>query len=205
PYDADRSNAVLVKHADESLGLYLHLSPGIPVAAGDAVQRRQLIGRSGHSGAGSREHLHFCVHRFDAEGEPESVPILFGPPRSRGFVPRTGRFYGPELVPTENLRIRAAGATADSDRPAPLAAGASVQLKVELRKNGAWRDVTRDPATRYEPLTLWNLKHAGAGRLVAEPTEGFAGMEIAEPLASLLVLYEQDGFRERGKVTFTIE
>ncbi len=55
-------NFVMVRHADDTVGRYIHLMQnGVGVAVGEVVAQGQVIGRSGNSGASSRPHLHLDV------------------------------------------------------------------------------------------------------------------------------------------------
>jgi hypothetical protein len=53
-------NAIVVDHGCGLQTLYGHLS-GIDVKVGDAVKRKQVIGRSGQTGLAGGDHLHFAV------------------------------------------------------------------------------------------------------------------------------------------------
>lgn len=53
---------VMVRHRDETVARYIHLTMnGALVAVGDSVRQGQIIGLSGNSGVFSRPHLHFDV------------------------------------------------------------------------------------------------------------------------------------------------
>ena len=55
-------NWVMVRHADETVARYIHLTTnGAVVDVGDVVVQGQLVGLSGNSGASSGPHLHFDV------------------------------------------------------------------------------------------------------------------------------------------------
>ncbi len=55
-------NWVMIRHADESVARYIHLTQdGALVEVGQTVAQGELIGLSGNSGASSRPHLHFDV------------------------------------------------------------------------------------------------------------------------------------------------
>src|SRR5690606_24286643 len=51
-------NTVLIDHGAGLVSLYAHMS-SIEVAAGDAVQTGQVLGRSGATGLAGGDHLHF--------------------------------------------------------------------------------------------------------------------------------------------------
>lgn len=64
--DEDRAtfheNWVMVRHADDTVARYIHLTrDGALVAVGDVVGQGQTIGLSGNSGPSSSPHLHFDV------------------------------------------------------------------------------------------------------------------------------------------------
>ncbi len=76
-------NWVFVRHEDNSIGAYIHLTNmGAVVQEGDTVQPGSLIGRSGHTGESTEPHLHFDV-RPSCNGQPcpslpaDAVPINF--------------------------------------------------------------------------------------------------------------------------------
>lgn len=55
-------NWVMIRHADETVARYIHLTrDGALVDVGDVVRQGDVIGLSGNSGASSRPHLHFDV------------------------------------------------------------------------------------------------------------------------------------------------
>jgi murein DD-endopeptidase MepM/ murein hydrolase activator NlpD len=88
----DRANQVTVLHPDGTLGMYGHLSTGIPVAEGERVETGDTLGRSGNSGYSKGPHLHFEVGSQRAGGPPQSIPVVFGD----GIVPVEGESYGPQ-------------------------------------------------------------------------------------------------------------
>jgi len=55
----------------------MHLSPGIAVTEGQAVKRKDLLGKSGFTGYNHSSHLHFMVGKLDQQGKPLSIPIRF--------------------------------------------------------------------------------------------------------------------------------
>jgi murein DD-endopeptidase MepM/ murein hydrolase activator NlpD len=68
-------NFVNVVHADDSIAAYVHLTrDGALVDVGDAVQRGDVIGTSGDTGASTEPHLHFHVQRCSA---CETIPVTF--------------------------------------------------------------------------------------------------------------------------------
>jgi murein DD-endopeptidase MepM/ murein hydrolase activator NlpD len=55
-------NWVMIRHADDTVGRYIHLKMnGAAVAVGASVTQGQVIGYSGNSGASTGPHLHFDV------------------------------------------------------------------------------------------------------------------------------------------------
>jgi acyl-homoserine lactone acylase PvdQ len=65
------------KTGGEVLSVYAHLS-ALEVEAGEAVDGRQVIARSGQSGNAASPHLHFEIWRWGREVDP--VPLLGGFP-----------------------------------------------------------------------------------------------------------------------------
>jgi murein DD-endopeptidase MepM/ murein hydrolase activator NlpD len=51
---------VIVDHGMGLMSLYAHLS-SIEVAEGDAVNKQQMLGRSGATGLAGGDHLHFTM------------------------------------------------------------------------------------------------------------------------------------------------
>jgi hypothetical protein len=87
-HDVSQANYVLVRHADDSLGLYGHLTHhGALVAVGDEVATGQPVALSGNSGFSTQPHLHFETFRCSAplpasgrEGCPGTLitlPVVF--------------------------------------------------------------------------------------------------------------------------------
>jgi murein DD-endopeptidase MepM/ murein hydrolase activator NlpD len=68
-------NFINVTHADGTIAAYVHLTrDGAFVEVGDVVQRGDLIGSSGDTGASTEPHLHFHVQRCSG---CETVPVTF--------------------------------------------------------------------------------------------------------------------------------
>ena len=90
----DEGNFIYIRHADRTLGVYVHLEKdGVLVDAGDYVRRGQLIGLSGNTGWSSRPHLHFGVYKLIGGGMGESFPFLFESKRGLVKGPLLGRAY----------------------------------------------------------------------------------------------------------------
>lgn len=76
-------NYVAVRHADGSLGWYMHLKQGsVTVQVDQRVRRGEKLGEAGNSGMSHAPHLHFCV--LDAAGV--SLPIKFPPRTARSLT-----------------------------------------------------------------------------------------------------------------------
>jgi murein DD-endopeptidase MepM/ murein hydrolase activator NlpD len=84
--DDRRSNFVIVRHADGTLGEYMHLSPsGVEVRPGQIVRRGQELALSGNTGFSSTPHLHFQVMTGASDGiAKQSFPfeLALGPRRT---------------------------------------------------------------------------------------------------------------------------
>jgi murein DD-endopeptidase MepM/ murein hydrolase activator NlpD len=89
-----RSNLVFIRHADATLGEYLHLlKGGIKVKAGQTVHAGQMLGLSGNSGYTRGPHLHFMVFRAKDSKSRESLPIRFFGPGGAGIELEQGKIY----------------------------------------------------------------------------------------------------------------
>lgn len=73
---ANYANTVEVKHADGTVGLYMHLS-SISVAKGAAVVQGDVLGKSGDSGWSTGPHLHVQVQRDCGIWWCQSAPFTF--------------------------------------------------------------------------------------------------------------------------------
>jgi murein DD-endopeptidase MepM/ murein hydrolase activator NlpD len=93
--DYARMNFILVRHADGTLGEYLHLAPGgVRVRAGQRVARLDFIGLSGNTGYSTRPHLHFHVMTAAPDGAAaQSFPIEFEIAPGVHAAPVEGRAY----------------------------------------------------------------------------------------------------------------
>lgn len=90
----DDGNFIYIRHADRTLGVYVHLKKdGVFVESGDYVRRGQLIGLSGNTGWSSRPHLHFGVYRLIGGKMGESFPFLFESKSGLVKAPLLGRAY----------------------------------------------------------------------------------------------------------------
>jgi murein DD-endopeptidase MepM/ murein hydrolase activator NlpD len=99
PAFVQRSNVVLIGHADGSIAQYSHLSRNITVKPGDVVSRGQEIARSGNSGYTHGPHLHFAVSVQASDGRYRTVPVRFASGHPDGLVPVKGRAYAPANSP----------------------------------------------------------------------------------------------------------
>jgi murein DD-endopeptidase MepM/ murein hydrolase activator NlpD len=74
---ADHFNFVLVRHEDNTVASYIHLTHmGALVDVGASVEQGAVIGLSGHTGSSTEPHLHFDLR--PASGLPfETVPLNF--------------------------------------------------------------------------------------------------------------------------------
>jgi murein DD-endopeptidase MepM/ murein hydrolase activator NlpD len=79
----DHYNYALVRHQDNTVASYIHLTNmGALVDVGASVQQGAVIGLSGHTGGSTEPHLHFDV-RPACGGQPcaglplETVPLNF--------------------------------------------------------------------------------------------------------------------------------
>jgi len=81
-----QENYVFIKHEDETIGRYFHLTmSGALVEEGAAVEQGQLIGRSGNSGQSGEPHLHFDVQKCGPNLPPkynqlpcgQTLPLTF--------------------------------------------------------------------------------------------------------------------------------
>jgi murein DD-endopeptidase MepM/ murein hydrolase activator NlpD len=196
-----KHNVVFVLHADGTFASYGHLAPDVEVVHGQSVTAGTRLGRSGDTGSPEGPHLHFEVHRLEAPGEWKSLPIRF---RLGGqdFVPKEKEYWGAPPKPTIELRASVDGKPADAATRIPLRPGASVKLGVQaLLRSGEVRDVTRDPKTHFESLTLWSMSVEGSGRAAANPSKGFEKAAVDGDLVrmgTVGIFHGGPGDRRRG-------
>ena len=90
-----RTNFVLIRHDDGTLGEYMHLSPsGIAVTPGQRVDRGQQLALSGNTGYSSTPHLHFQVMTAAEDGvSAHSFPFEMAVAPRRVEVPTQGQRY----------------------------------------------------------------------------------------------------------------
>jgi len=92
-------NWVMIRHADDTIARYIHLTTGgALVDVDDVVRQGQAIGLSGNSGASLGPHLHFDVQTCGPNLPPGynrlpcgmTVPVSFRntEPHSCGLTPR---------------------------------------------------------------------------------------------------------------------
>lgn len=92
-YDGD-ANFILIRHADSTLGHYVHLQTGgNRVKIGQRVRAGDRIGLSGNTGHTTGPHLHFAVFKAKDGKERQSIPIRFRTGRTLATVLESGRTY----------------------------------------------------------------------------------------------------------------
>lgn len=81
-----QENYVFIKHDDDTIGRYFHLTKkGSLVAVGDSVKQGDIIAKSGNSGQSPFPHLHFDVQKCGPNLPPnynklpcgQTVPLSF--------------------------------------------------------------------------------------------------------------------------------
>jgi murein DD-endopeptidase MepM/ murein hydrolase activator NlpD len=90
-----RTNFVLVRHDDGTLGEYMHLAPsGVKVQPGQRVARGDELALSGNTGFSSTPHLHFQVMTAGDDGtSARSFPFRIAVAPGRIEEPIQGRSY----------------------------------------------------------------------------------------------------------------
>ena len=90
-----RTNFVLVRHDDGTIGEYMHLAPsGVKVTVGQRVERGDELALSGNTGFSSTPHLHFQVMTAGDDGvAARSFPFVLAVSPRRQEAPVQGRAY----------------------------------------------------------------------------------------------------------------
>lgn len=91
-----RENYLWIRHADGTVGQYMHLLKGsLRVALGERVAAGQPIAQAGNSGYSTEPHLHFQVSTATPEGPDafETYPLRFDLGGGRAGGLETGRAY----------------------------------------------------------------------------------------------------------------
>ncbi|MCI0536312.1 MAG: M23 family metallopeptidase [Verrucomicrobiales bacterium] len=92
-FDAD-ANFVLIRHADGTLGQYVHLlKGGSQVGIGDSVRVGDVIARSGNTGHSTGPHLHFSVFKARTGKQRETIPVRYRTSNAEALVLETGKSY----------------------------------------------------------------------------------------------------------------
>ncbi len=164
------TNLVLVLHPDGTFASYAHLRAGIPVKEGQHVKVGDRVGDSGNTGYSSMPHLHFQLSVRSAAARFRSIPFRFGNGTPEGYLPKPWRLYENRVRPRARLRVSVDGRDLVSGEPFPLDDPVSTRLRVDLVEASGSADVTRDPGTRYVPLTPWSLRVDPGGLVVFEPS-----------------------------------
>ncbi len=93
--DYKRTNFVIVRHDDGTLGEYMHLAPSsVIVKPGERVARGQPLALSGNTGFSSTPHLHFQVMTAASDGVAAvSFPFTLAASPNHTEEPVQGRRY----------------------------------------------------------------------------------------------------------------
>lgn len=92
-YDWD-ANYILIKHADGTLGQYVHLQKGgAVVKVGQHVEAGDFIGLSGNTGHSTGPHLHFSVFKAKDGKHRVTLPIRYRTSDNLGAYLEEGHSY----------------------------------------------------------------------------------------------------------------
>jgi murein DD-endopeptidase MepM/ murein hydrolase activator NlpD len=87
-------NAVLIRHADQSVAAYLHLAPhqAFVTELGQSIEQGQTIGLADKTGNASDYHLHLDVRRYwnSASDLGPTLPVTFEDKNHACWRPRVG-------------------------------------------------------------------------------------------------------------------
>jgi murein DD-endopeptidase MepM/ murein hydrolase activator NlpD len=134
-YDWD-ANYILIRHADGTLGQYVHLKKGgCKLKIGQRVEAGDYLGLSGNTGHSTGPHLHFSVFRAKDGKTRQTVPVRFRTSDDLAVMLVEGRSYKASGTATSSLlagtrgarqaEFRAAASQADAE-PLSAAVGKAV-------------------------------------------------------------------------------
>jgi Peptidase family M23 len=175
---------IMYKHEAATV-VYLHVSPNVPVKAGDEVQAGQQIARSGHNGHSTGPHLHVSVLKGHNHLEPFDYLQRYQPgedlehsppPRPGGLASNGLTIFPPRLVYSRQQPTALAGGTivledltfgtmhSDSVRRLQHRLnGIHLEHGAELPVTGNYLDLTRAEVTKWQV----QKRHAEPGTVMA--------------------------------------